>query len=284
MSRLFFGENFFKTWEESLGDASETVAEINTQKGAMAESQNTAVFEIPVSGTGELYLYSGSIKAEVRVNGTTMDIPAFDAADNRIYPAEENNGSLCLGTFSDETVKVELLADDGVLNGTVYFGILDLERFAQSTQEQGEALSYETGKNSFCMTVQSEGEEYLYLPIWADTGWHCTVNGGKTELASVYRALMLVPLVPGENEIVLEYCPRGMTKGLEITLAAAVILLLWVGLSVLEKKRSQRWIDWLYDKMGYVAAAGFFGVFVAFLIVVYLIPVGYTLYMKIPLR
>lgn len=76
------------------------------------------------------------------------------------------------------------------------------------------------------------------LPINADGGWHCTVNGEERTISRLAGNLMLVPLDAGTNEITLCYVPRGMKKGAAVTGYTLMLLAGWGFLSRLLQERN----------------------------------------------
>lgn len=57
-------------------------------------------------------------------------------------------------------------------------------------------------------------------------GWHATVNGRPTRILAANYAFRAVPVPAGDSTIELRYRPPGLTTGVWISLAAALILLL----------------------------------------------------------
>ena len=51
------------------------------------------------------------------------------------------------------------------------------------------------------------------LPVNADSGWHCTVNGEERAISRLDGNLMLVPLDEGTNEDYALLCAAGNEKG-----------------------------------------------------------------------
>ena len=101
------------------------------------------------------------------------------------------------------------------------------------------------------------------LPINADNGWHCVVNGKDTAISRLAGNLMLIPLDAGTNEITLTYVPKGMTKGVAVTCIALAALAVWEILTGLLKKACI--LDKLYTGVSYAAMAVFAIVYAGFM-------------------
>ena len=64
----------------------------------------------------------------------------------------------------------------------------------------------------------------LVFTIPFDKGFSATVDGQKAEIVNCDVAFMGVWVEPGEHEIVFTYRTRGLTLGLLMSLAAALML------------------------------------------------------------
>lgn len=268
ISNMLFGEDFFTTWTESFADE---------------KANETLVYEIPVEKEGMLYLYSKELSgAEIFVNGELLPVPSYENLSGTRYLSEHNNGILTLGLFEGETVTVEIRQtcyDTGIPK-QIQFGILDMAAFTDSVAESREdTVTYELGKKSLKISASAKEEEFLLLPVNADGGWKCTINGGEEGMARIFGNLMLIQLKPGENEIVLTYVPGGLEKGAAVTILAVVVLALWVALARI--KKADNVIGKIYHGFSYAALAVFALVFAGCLLVVYVVPMVYSLYLKV---
>lgn len=268
ISNMLFGEDFFATWTENFADE---------------KANETLVYEIPVEKEGMLYLYSKELSgAEIFVNGELLPVPSYENLSGTRYLSEHNNGILTLGLFEGETVTVEIRQTcyDTMIPKQIQFGILDMAAFADSVAACGEdTVTYELGKKSLKISASAKEEEFLLLPVNADGGWKCTINGGEEGMARIFGNLMLIQLKPGENEIVLTYVPGGLEKGAAVTILAVVMLALWVALAKI--KKADNVIGKIYHGLSYAALVVFALVFAGCLLVVYVVPMVYSLYLKL---
>lgn len=264
LSQALFGADFFDTWTETFADE---------------KASETLIYRIPVEEKGILYFYSKELSgAEIWVNGNRLPIPSHADLHGTRYLSDYNNGILTLGCFAGEEVEVELhqtCYDTGIPK-QIQFAVLDLEAFMDSVQRgRGGEVSYELGKHSCRLKAFAQQEEFLLLPVNADGGWHCSINGKEEGIAPLYGNLMLIQLKQGENEILLSYTPRGLSKGAAVTFLALLLSLAWIALA--RVKAVERLLEKAYHIAAYAAAAGFFLVFIGFLAAVYVIPIGYSL-------
>jgi uncharacterized membrane protein YfhO len=81
------------------------------------------------------------------------------------------------------------------------------------------------------LSVKSQDRALLILSELFYPGWEATVNGRKTAIVEVDRALRGVPVPGGESRVVVSYRPRSVLAGAALTLASFCVLpvaLLWL--------------------------------------------------------
>lgn len=266
LGEAVFGKQLIRTWEETFADA---------------DGSEQLSYKIRVEGRGALYLYSTQFsEAEFFVNGRQIPVPTYALIDNTKYPVPMNEGIISLGCYDTDTVDVVIRQNLQKTNThkKFYVGILDLDLFEECAASAKVASSYRIDRTGCRIVADSQGGDYLFLPINADDGWRCTVNGIETGILRLYGNLMLIPLGEGVNEIELSFCPRGWKKGCYLSMAAAGAFLCWVILGALCRK------DWLirriYSVCAYAAGAVFIVIFAALFAFAYAIPICYQIYLQ----
>lgn len=83
---------------------------------------------------------------------------------------------------------------------------------------------FDTTANSFIAHINAKEAGMLVFTIPFDKGFSATVDGQKAEIVNCDVAFMGVWVEPGEHEIVFTYRTRGLTLGLLMSLAAALML------------------------------------------------------------
>lgn len=210
-----------------------------------ADNSGYLYYKIQVKGTQTLYLDCFD-KTSTALKESVND--SFDVTVNGIrketgYPTQRNNGLLDLGTFTDETVEVELKVKKQV--NARSFGVFGVKEtvLTKANQEKTPTTLTRNGNTiSGAATAQTDGE-YLFLPISWDSGYTAAVNGEEAEIYRVFDAFMAVKLDAGENTVSLTYVPRGFKSGLVLSLIGAAVFAfaLWA----MRQKWMQR-LRWLY--------------------------------------
>lgn len=190
----------------------------------------TVVYSIPVTGTQTLYfdcfdqltnkLYEHiNSTFTVAVNGNALELS---------YPSQEDNGLVCLGTFTDCTVQVHI----GVLRNAYAksFGIAGLRDDAlKSAVSQAKTASLTRSANTLRGTVSADTDNsYLFLPISYADGFTARVNGKAAQVSRVFDTFLAVRLEKGENSVEVAYLPSGFRAGCILSAAGLLLLVLWL--------------------------------------------------------
>lgn len=84
---------------------------------------------------------------------------------------------------------------------------------------------FEFKKNKLHINIDSEDEQYLFLPINNINGWTARVNGKKVNLEDELYTFMSIKLEKGNNDIKLEFTPPLLKKGILISLISVILLI-----------------------------------------------------------
>jgi uncharacterized membrane protein YfhO len=232
------------------------------------EEEGNIRYEIPVEGTQTLYfdcfdqlttqLYEHiNSSFSITVNGQMLEIE---------YPTQPQNGLVCLGTFTDEIVVIDI----GVLRN-VYaksFGVAGLkEDVLSSALASVPKADLRQSGNSIVGTATAEQDgEYLFLPVSYSKGFRASVNGKPAEIYRVFDSFMAVKLEKGQNQISVTYIPEGFMPGLILTAAGVVCAFL---LEFFRRKGSlYRW-----KRTQTVFQILFAGLLVCTIAVIYIMPI-----------
>lgn len=181
---------------------------------------------LAVEGIKELYFYGyTNDKLEVMVNGKKIQIPNFSNLQNTRYPNDLNNGIISLGTFQDCYVKIEIVPQEQNVDVLYTIAALDLNGFKNVEPSYADSFYIETGKSNIFIELKcAQDNMELFLPVYADDGWECTVNGEKIRLQRFDDFFICVPLIKGNNIIKLKYTPPGMRIGIILTIVGLIFL------------------------------------------------------------
>ena len=76
------------------------------------------------------------------------------------------------------------------------------------------------------MTIE-DGQELLFTIPW-DEGWSCIVDGQEVELTRVLNVFMAAEVTPGTHEFEMKYTPLGLSIGMKVSIAAAVLSVVYL--------------------------------------------------------
>ena len=181
---------------------------------------------ISIEGQKALYLIKGK-SDEIRVNGEAVPVPTIGDMDNKSYPAWFNNSLIYLGSFKDEAISIDCPASSRLL-------MLDLKALKDLSGSlnapgpfTGRNIKTEMRSLSFEINGSTERDMAL-LPLHADPGLSCSVNGKKTSIYDIGGLLTLIPLSPGINSVELSFIPPGLIPGIALSCIAVLALLFYI--------------------------------------------------------
>ncbi|MBE5837194.1 YfhO family protein [Butyrivibrio sp.] len=182
--------------------------------------------DIRINGEKCLYYYNeneGNVSFEV--NGQQIEV--YDRnGKNTFYPSSWNNGCVLLGVFKDEVVKI-IVNGEQAYDADNFF-TLDMDLLAENEPYYAESYKAKYSNNSISIYLENkkDGKE-LFLPISADKGWTCIVNGNLSDVEKVYNGAFIgIPLKYGKNEIKLYFIPVGFKVGVALLLLTIMIITL----------------------------------------------------------
>ena len=221
-----------------------------------------------------LYLASDGMLMNITAGGKTITVPTYQNTSNIAYPAAFNSNLLYLGSFESGEAIITFLSASSITEDSLTLTALEksmLETFYADALYDP-ATTVETGENSIAITLTTENAgQNLFLPVSKSSRWAVTVNGETVSPEAVMGILMSIPLVEGENQILLVRgpAPTTFTLGTLLSLVTFALAAAWLILSHRNKAlRNLRLPGWVYS-----AASGLFylvcGAAAAFL---YLLP------------
>lgn len=176
--------------------------------------------ELAVEKRSLLYLYTPEMEHVRRIQVTDQNTGA--AKTISLHESGWNNGIMELGMWEDAFLEVETDQDVQEL----YCAALDMEAFEQNPPEYAEEFTYQAFADAMELSLNNPlPGGYLFLPVYADEGWECEVNGQRTELSSFAGGCMAIPLQEGANRIRLRFWPKGLRMGAALTVAGILFLL-----------------------------------------------------------
>lgn len=120
---------------------------------------------------------------------------------------------------------------------------------SEAAEKLNETSAYEfkQGKNSFTAKVKRDKATLVFFSIPYDEGWSATVNGKEVPVEKVNVGFMAVPVEAGDSEIVFTYKTPGLSLGVTVSVAAAVILAAYL-LGVYLYRRKHPLADEIYPE------------------------------------
>lgn len=109
----------------------------------------------------------------------------------------------------------------------------DASRLAETSADK-----FTVDNNGFSATVERDKKSLVFFSVPYDKGWTATVNGKAVEVENVNVGFMAVAVDSGTSEIRFNYKNTMFSSGITVTLIAAVVLIIYMLLSSVYKKKN----------------------------------------------
>lgn len=230
----------------------------NTDKNIITDYEPTELNNIDISKDGKYELtfpnnsMNGIISYSIPVKGTqTLYFDCFDRLSNSLiehinssfnifvngaiaqadYPNQSQNGIVKLGTFTDETVQIQVEVLKEVNAKSFGLAGLNLDLLKSAVNSTVPAKLKQVDNRIIGTATAQSDDAYLFLPLTYGDGYTALVNQKKTDVLRVFDSMIAIKLEKGENTVSVSYVPPGFTlgaclSGLGVLFLIAVLLLL----------------------------------------------------------
>ena len=142
----------------------------------------------------------------------------------RLQPSESGwiDGILELGVWENASLTIEISAEESVQQ--ILCAVLPIQEFAEHPPVCVDHYMAEADDNSIKISLDNaDAGKFLFLPVYHEPGWSCSVNGSKIEPEEVGDYFLTVPVEDGHNDIALTYTPPGRWTGLVLSVLGVLL-------------------------------------------------------------
>lgn len=216
-----------------------------------------------------VYLYADTEKSFETVKVT--DTNTKEEYTLVLHESGWMNGILELGTWENAALTIQITAKEPV--GEVSYAVLPLQRFIDNEPEYFENYMINRRYSTLSISLdEAKGSEYLFLPVYHDNGWKCSVNGQKTKIEDFAHFLMAIPLQEGKNEIKLSYVPVGLYSGMLLSVLGIILFIIFCKYPMQNEYERAGRVLWILNEL----------LFAALMVLFYFMPIIF--FVKEPLR
>ncbi len=229
----------------------------------------TATYTIDIGAKSVLYFAGGEKNqkpdfTELKINGKKFK----DFCDGTF-----SNAPIELGVYENETVKIAVkFSPDAKATDSIVFYSMDLGKL-ETLCSLYKDKQYKIEETTISFETEGEKGQLAFVPISYDENWVCTVNGEKTEPICLVGNFIGVELAQGANQIVMEYSTTSLWV---TTIEIFAAFFLGLGLVVLIDKKIK--IPKIIYTLAFIA---FVIIFVGGMVVLYALPVGWSVIKEI---
>ena len=206
-----------------------------------------------------LYLYSEQEEAF-----ETVTVTDLNTGDENILKLSESgwmNGILELGTWENASLKIQITSHEQIEE--LSCAVLPLQNFIAYKPDYYDDFTVNRVGNSLHISLEGAKEgDYLFLPLYHDSGWRCTVNERRTPLEEFVSYFILIPLQAESSKIVLSFMPTGLIPGIILTISGTLLLIIICKKPIVKEWETANGVLFVLDK----------AVFGILMLVFYIIP------------
>ncbi len=201
-------------------------------------------YNIPVKGAQTLYFdwFDRLSNSLIEHINSSFNIFVNGIAVQPDYPNQSNNGLVKLGTFTNETVNVQIEVLKEVSAKSFGLAGLDLNVLNTAVNNTVPANLKQVNNQIIGTASAQDDNAYLFLPLTYGNGYTAYVNHKKAEVLRVFDSMIAVKLDKGNNAVSISYLPPGFQTGAYLSAAGLLLLL---GIMIFLKKGLYRKIKFL---------------------------------------
>ncbi|WP_026835330.1 YfhO family protein [Eubacterium xylanophilum] len=220
-----------------------------------------------------LYFYAtnqGNDPVVVNVNGENVQFPNSANKEIDTYPTDFCNKLVCLGCFNNTKAQIAF----GGNQQYIHLGVMDYDYFLQQMDviknASPKVSDLKRGCTGLSFSYKDKKTGNLFLPIKYEEGWTCTVNGKKVDVKSI-DGMISIPVTDNNGEVRLDFSSPGRGVGAVLSIIALIIVTLF---TILFRKKMipEDKTEKIMNALGLIAFVVLVAAFVAFIIIMYVIP------------
>lgn len=130
---------------------------------------------------------------------------------------------------SDINIEIKTYEDKKINFNNIKFGYIklkDYEKFEKQIQTKYNIFEFK--KNKLHINIDSEKEQYLFLPINNIDGWNAKLNGETIKIEDEMYTFMSIKLSEGNNDVELEFIPPYLEEGIIISIIGLILTTLYM--------------------------------------------------------
>lgn len=132
------------------------------------------------------------------------------------------------GYNSDINIDIIMSDDEDAVFKGIKFGYIKINDYKKMLQSKEiDYNNFEFYKNKLHINIDSEKEQYLFLPINNIDGWKGKNNGQNINIENEMYTFMSIKLNEGNNDIQLTFEPPYLKEGILLSMLGIVLLILY---------------------------------------------------------
>ncbi len=182
---------------------------------------------VKVEGRKRIYLelFAGFDNVEKGYSYDAFNIYVNGELLEGVYPNKNRNGSILLGEYNNEEVKIDIVSAKKTYIRHITLGVLDLDKIddfvSNYALDKELDASFENGIIN--INVEGEKDDILFIPRTYLDGYDCSTN----EIFRVYDNFLGIKLNDGVNNVEISYIPKGLGIGIALSILGVLLFIVW---------------------------------------------------------
>ena len=204
----------------------------------VADADASATFSITTEKKGNVYIYyhvDGASEKDITVNSSV----------GTIVHAADRDCLLDLGRYkSGETISINVPFEKNSGNMRLYVYTINDDRLYEGYEKlSNQSLMIDRFEDTYISgSFTAKNDCVLYTSIPYDTSWSIKIDGEPVksdDILEIGGAFIGVNVAKGNHDVTFEYTPAGVSTGIKITVFTALILLAYILICHMKKRRSK---------------------------------------------
>lgn len=194
-----------------------------------------------------------------------IDIYVNDKLFIKDFPDSDITGTLNLGTYKNETVKVRVVLKDSISLRNISIGVMNQKKLKDFSKNYKINNDIKFIKNKIKLNIESSDKNLLFIPLTYNEGYSVKVNGKTKEVLKVFDNYLGVEVENGQNEIIFTFVPPKIKISAIISFIALIIAFVLLKFDFITKLINNTILQLIAEKI-YISA------YLLALILIYIVP------------
>jgi len=222
-----------------LKNLNESLYNNNNKYYEIIDEELYSYFETNIDIEGEKTLYLEILRSLINTDNQIIYENFNIYINDKLYISkalkENNNGVIDLGIYNNEKVNVKIELRKNIDLDNITIGIMDNSKYEEFVKNNYINTNLKYDRNKIKLSVNSDKERILMLPISHNDGYHAINNNKEVEVLKVYDNFIGIKVDEGINNIEINFIPKGLILCTFISLITLILTIIIIKTNIYNK-------------------------------------------------